>query len=125
MGNLKEIVCFVPSKNPRKARRFYEGALGLRFVSEDRFATVVESSGTMVRLVNVKGVRDFRPAPFTILGWHVGDVRKVVLGLRRRGVKFERYDGMGQDRLGIWKSPSGAKVAWFKDPDGNTLSVTE
>ena len=122
---LGRAVCFVPSKNPGSARAFYEGVLGLRFVSEDRFAVVLDSKGVAVRLVNVKGMRGFKPAPFTVLGWQVEDVRKSVQRMRRKGVRFERYSGMDQDRLGIWTSPSGAKVAWFKDPDGNVLSVTE
>ena len=64
-------------------------------------------------------------APYTVLGWRVSDVAATVTKLRKAGVNFNRYPGMGQDRLGVWTSPSGAKIAWFKDPDGNTLSVTE
>jgi catechol 2,3-dioxygenase-like lactoylglutathione lyase family enzyme len=121
----RSIVGFVPCRHPRKARRFYEGVLGLKFVSKDRFASVFDANGIMVRVVDVSGVSGFKPAPFTILGWEVPDVGKAIRGLRRKGVKFERYDGMRQDALGIWTSPSGAKVAWFKDPDGNVLSLTE
>jgi catechol 2,3-dioxygenase-like lactoylglutathione lyase family enzyme len=120
-----KIVCFVPSKDPRKVRSFYEGVLGLRFISEDQFAVVFDAKGIMVRVVNVSSVPRFKPAAFTILGWEVSDVGKAIRGLRRKGVKFERYDGMEQDALGIWTSPGGAKVAWFKDPDGNVLSLTE
>jgi catechol 2,3-dioxygenase-like lactoylglutathione lyase family enzyme len=120
-----DIVTFVPTRSPGTARPFYEKTLGLRFVSDDQFALVFDANGVMVRVVDVSSVPAFKPAPFTILGWSVIDIVKTVKGLQNRGVKFERYPGMQQDQLGVWNSPSGAKVAWFKDPDGNVLSVTE
>ena len=120
-----DIVAFVPTRNREKARPFYEKTLGLPFVSDDQFALVFVANGVMVRVVDVSSVAGFQPAPFTVLGWSVGDIAKIVKGLGRKGIKFERYPGMQQDQLGIWNSPSGAKVAWFKDPDGNVLSVTE
>ena len=119
------IVAFVPSGSPRKARSFYKETLGLTFVSEDQFADVFDAKGVMVRVVDVSSVEGFKPAPFTILGWSVGDINKTVKGLVKKGVKFERYPGMDQDQLGVWTAPGGARVAWFKDPDGNVLSVTE
>ena len=119
------IVGFVPSKDLKKARPFYEEVLGLRFVSDERFALVFDANGVTVRLVDISSVQGFRPATFTILGWQVPDIKNTVRGLQRRGVKFERYPGMKQDDLGIWKSPGGGRVAWFRDPDGNVLSVTE
>jgi catechol 2,3-dioxygenase-like lactoylglutathione lyase family enzyme len=119
------IIAFVPTREPGRARRFYENTLGLRFVSEDQFATVFDANGVMLRVANVSGVKNFEPAPFTILGWHVASARKTVEDLVKKGVKLERYEGMEQDALGIWSSPSGARIAWFKDPDGNTLSITE
>jgi hypothetical protein len=61
----------------------------------------------------------------TVLGWHVADIDEAVKGLVARGVIFEIFVGMPQDELGIWASPSGEKVAWFKDPDGNNLSLTQ
>ena len=120
-----DIVAFVPSRNPTKARAFYEGILGLRFISEDPFAAVFEANGGMIRVANVSSVKGFKPAPFTILGWLVDDIAKTVNGLSKKSVKFERFPGMDQDRLGVWRSPSGAKIAWFKDPEGNVLSVTQ
>jgi len=120
-----ELIAFVPTRDPARARGFYEGVLGLRFVSEDAFALVLSSNGVTIRVANVSTVPDFRPAPFTILGWHVPDVASAAAALRERGVEPERFDGMGQDTDGIWTSPSGARIAWFKDPDGNTLSITE
>jgi catechol 2,3-dioxygenase-like lactoylglutathione lyase family enzyme len=119
------LVAFVPSRDTARARAFYEGVLGLEFESEDAFALVLSANGVTVRVANVAGVPDFRPAPFTILGWHVPEVAAIVTALQARGVMFERYDGMRQDALGVWTSPSGARVAWFKDPDGNVLSITE
>lgn len=120
-----EIIAFVPTRNPAKAREFFETTLGLRFVSADQFALVFDANGVMVRVVDVSGVAEYKPAPFTILGWSVSNVGKTVKGLQKKGVKFERYPGMEQDQLGVWSSPSGAKVAWFRDVDGNVLSLTE
>lgn len=119
------LVAFVPSRDPKKAKSFFVDTLALRFVSEDPFAVVLDANGIAVRLVDISRVADFKPAPITILGWSVPDIRQTVRGLQERGVVFERYPGLTQDDLGIWASPSGARVAWFKDPDGNTLSVTQ
>jgi catechol 2,3-dioxygenase-like lactoylglutathione lyase family enzyme len=120
-----DIVAFVPTRNRQKARPYYEKTLGLSFVSDDQFALVFDANGVTVRVVDVSTVPGFEPLPFTILGWSVRDIVKTVKGLGKKGVKFERYPGMQQDQNGVWTSPSGAKVAWFKDPDGNVLSVTE
>jgi len=119
------VVAFVPSRSPKKSRSFYEHTLGLGFVSDDQFASVFDANDVMVRVVDVSGVKGFKPFPFTILGWSVDDIGKTVEGLQKKGVKFERYPGMDQDQLGIWTSPSGARIAWFKDPDGNVLSLSE
>jgi catechol 2,3-dioxygenase-like lactoylglutathione lyase family enzyme len=119
-----ELVAFVPTTNPKRARTFYEHTLGLRFISDDQFALVFDSSGVMIRIANVSGV-PHKPAAFTILGWTVPDIAETIRALAKKGVLFERYEGMKQDALGTWKSPSGAKIAWFKDPDGNVLSITE
>jgi catechol 2,3-dioxygenase-like lactoylglutathione lyase family enzyme len=119
------IVAFVPTTDPARARRFFGDVLGLPVLGEDRFALVLDANGVQVRVVNVAGVAGYQPAPFTILGWRVPDIRAAALELQGRGVALERFPGMPQDDLGIWSSPSGARVAWFKDPDGNLLSVTE
>jgi catechol 2,3-dioxygenase-like lactoylglutathione lyase family enzyme len=116
------IVAFVPITDGVKAKEFYEGKLGLRFVKDDGFAVVFESHGTRLRAVKMKEVN---PAPFTILGWEVKPIEKAVTSLRERGVHFEIFGFFKQDELGIWAAPSGDKVAWFKDPDGNILSVSE
>ena len=116
------LVAFVPTRDSKKAKSFYEGKLGLRFVSEDPFALVLEANGIMVR---VSKVPEYQPYPFTILGWEVGDIDQAVSGLSEKGVRFEKYGFDGQDDRGIWSAPGGARVAWFKDPDGNILSVSQ
>ena len=120
-----DIVAFVPSTNMTRSRAFYETVLGLKFVSQDKFALVLDANGTTIRVADVSSVTSYKPAAFTILGWHVPDVNKMVESLAKKGVAFERYPGMDQDKLGVWTSPSGARIAWFKDPDGNVLSVTQ
>jgi len=120
LGQMK-IVAFVPTTDYDKARAFYEGALGLRFVSNDGFAMVLDANGITIRVVKV----EFTPWPWTILGWEVPDIAAAAESLGGRGVKFEIYGFPGQDKNGIWTAPSGDKVAWFKDPDGNTLSISE
>jgi catechol 2,3-dioxygenase-like lactoylglutathione lyase family enzyme len=117
-----EVIAFVATQDAPKARAFYEGVLGLRLVADEPFALVFDTHGTMLRIAKVP---DFTPAPFTVLGWKVPDIRHAATELRKKGVEFQRYPGMDQDELGVCNSPSGAKVAWFKDPDGNTLSLTQ
>ncbi len=116
------ITAFVATANPRRSKRFYRDTLGLRLVSDDRFAIAFNCRGVQLRIQKVDSLR---PQPFTAVGWRVPDIRRAVARLARSGVTFERYAFMKQDELGIWLAPSGAKVAWFKDPDGNLLSLTE
>jgi catechol 2,3-dioxygenase-like lactoylglutathione lyase family enzyme len=120
-----DVVAFVPTRDPKKARAFYEDVLGLQFISEDPFALVFNANGVMIRIANVSSVSDFKPASFTILGWHVPSAEAAVSELEAKGVTIERFPWMEQSEKGIWTSPGGAKIAWFKDPDGNVLSVTE
>jgi catechol 2,3-dioxygenase-like lactoylglutathione lyase family enzyme len=117
------IVAFVPTKDREQSRAFYQDILGPRFVKDDGFATVMDANGIMVRIAKVPD--DFKPLPFTILGWQVAGIEKVVAELRKKGIQFEIFGFFKQDELGIWTAPSGDKVAWFKDPDGNVLSVSE
>jgi catechol 2,3-dioxygenase-like lactoylglutathione lyase family enzyme len=117
----RPIVAFVATTDPGRAKNFYAKTLGLRLVGQDSFALVFDAGGTMLRVAIVP---EIRPAGYTVLGWIVPDILKAVHSLGRRGVTFNRYDGMEQDDHGIWTSPSGARIAWFKDPDGNTLSLT-
>lgn len=116
------LVAFVPSRALAKARAFYVEVLGLTFSSEDAFAVVVSSNGVTVRITKVD---QFEPQPFTVLGWTVEDVSARVRELTTKGVVFLRYDGMKQDARGVWAAPGGARVAWFSDPDGNVLSLTQ
>ncbi len=117
-------VAFVATTNPNRARAFYEGLLGLRLVEDEKpFALVFDADGVMLR---VTVVHEHNPAPFTVLGWQVDSIEDTVDRLTAAGVKFQRYPGMNDgDPRGIWNAPSGARVAWFKDPDGNVLSVTQ
>jgi catechol 2,3-dioxygenase-like lactoylglutathione lyase family enzyme len=117
-----KVVAFVPTNDTARARAFYERVLGLVTVSEDGFALVLDAGGTPVRVTKVG---DFAPAPFTVLGWEVADIRRAVAGLVQKGIAFERFGGMDQDPSGIWTAPGGARVAWFKDTDGNVLSITQ
>jgi predicted enzyme related to lactoylglutathione lyase len=117
-----KIIAFVPTKDSKVAREFYEGILGLAFVSDDPFALVLNAGGIMVRIAKTE---DFKPAPFTILGWEVSNINEVVTALTEKGVRFSRYHFLEQDELGIWSAPGGAKVAWFTDSDGNLLSLTQ
>jgi catechol 2,3-dioxygenase-like lactoylglutathione lyase family enzyme len=122
LGNYN-IIAFVYIVDVPRARNFYRDILGLRLVTEEPpFALVFEANGIMLRLGMAK---ELPPAHGTVLGWQVPEIAATVENLGRFGVRFERYEGMNQDELGIWSSPSGAKVAWFKDPDGNVLSITE
>ena len=118
----RPIVAFVATTDPKRAKTFYARTLGLRLVSEDGFALAFDAGGTMLRVAIVPTLQ---PTGYTILGWIVPDIAKAARGLAKRGVAFQRYEGMPQDDLGIWTSPSGARVAWFTDPDTNTLSLTE
>jgi catechol 2,3-dioxygenase-like lactoylglutathione lyase family enzyme len=119
-----ELIAFAPTTNPAKARAFYEGVLGLRLVADEApFALVFDANGTMLRVTTV---HEHHPDPFTVLGWHVEDINATVEKLTSAGVVFERYKGMNdRDPHAIWTAPSGARIAWFKDPDGNVLSLTE
>jgi catechol 2,3-dioxygenase-like lactoylglutathione lyase family enzyme len=115
------IVAFVPTKDAEKARAFYVDVLGLRFIKDDGFAMVLDANGIMVRVAKAQ----FTPAQFTILGWQVKNIEKVAAELQDKGIHFERFGFFEQDALGIWTAPTGDKVAWFKDPDGNVLSVSQ
>ena len=118
------LVAFVPTTNPSQAREFYEGVLGLQLVSDDApVALVFNANGTMLRVTTV---REHTPAPFTVLGWQVESIETTIQRLTAAGVAFLRYPGMNDTNPhGIWISPSGARIAWFHDPDRNVLSVTQ
>jgi len=117
-----KMVGFVPTKDYDKARAFYEGKLEFEFVSLDQYALVMSVGGHRIRIAKVP---NFTPLQGTILGWEVKNIETVVIWLRDRGVPSEKYPLVQDRELGIWTTPNGDKVAWFKDPDGNILSVSQ
>ena len=117
-----DLVAFVPSADLGQARVFYEQTLGLPVLEHNDFACVLDANGTMLRVTAVGQVAH---AGYTVLGWRVSDIAACVRDLAAKGVTLLRYEGMSQDHDGIWTTPSGEKVAWFADPDGNTLSLTQ
>jgi catechol 2,3-dioxygenase-like lactoylglutathione lyase family enzyme len=116
------LISFVSTAQPARALSFYRDVLGLAMIEESALALVFDAPGTMLRVTIVERVA---PAPYTVLGWAVGDIAQTVAALRARGVTFRRFAGLSQDHQGVWRAPSGAHVAWFADPDGNLLSLTE
>lgn len=116
------LVAFVGLSDPEAALRFYGQILGLRLTADSPFALVFDAAGVMLR---VTPVREVKPAPYTVLGWKVPDIAASIAGLAEHDASFERYEGIEQDAEGVWTAPGGAKVAWFRDPDGNLLSLTE
>jgi catechol 2,3-dioxygenase-like lactoylglutathione lyase family enzyme len=116
------LMAFVPVSNADAARRFYRDTLGLPLISEDGFALAFDVEGVMLRATLIP---KFTPQPFTVLGWQVADARTMAKRLAAGGVTLERFNGMLQDEDGLWQAPGGALIGWFKDPDGNTLSITQ
>jgi catechol 2,3-dioxygenase-like lactoylglutathione lyase family enzyme len=116
------LIAFVATRDPSRAREFYQRVLGLELVSEDQFALVFNSDGTMLRVATVQ---ELIPAKYTVLGWNVASIEKTIDDLKERGVQFERFGFFEQDARGIWTAPSGARVAWFKDADSNLLSISQ
>ena len=117
-----DLMAFVAATDLRRARAFYEQTLGLPVLEQNDFACVLDAHGTTLR---VTAVPEVARAGYTVLGWRVADIAAATRELTTRGVTFLRYAGMSQDEHGIWAAPSGAQVAWFADPDGNTLSLTQ
>ena len=115
------IIGFIPTVDPALARAFYVDKLKMKFISDDQFALVVRAKNNNIRIVKVDA---FNPMPFTILGWEVPDIDQAYKKLTDSGVVFEKYPFV-KDPSGIWTAPGGARVAWFKDPDGNVLSISQ
>jgi catechol 2,3-dioxygenase-like lactoylglutathione lyase family enzyme len=122
MTRLDNPVLFLATTNTERSRSFYERVLGLAFVADEPPALVFRVGDRMLRIQKVEQVH---VVPYTALGWAVSDIRQTVRDLCVAGVVFQRYDGMNQDGDGVWHAPSGALVAWFRDPDGHMLSLTE
>jgi predicted enzyme related to lactoylglutathione lyase len=116
------LIAFVPTTDLPRARAFYAETIGLPVTEESPFACVFDANGTMLRLTPVRKLSRTR---YTVLGWNVADIAATVAALVAAGVSFVHYRGMDLDDAGIWTSPSGDRVAWFEDPDGNMLSLTQ
>jgi catechol 2,3-dioxygenase-like lactoylglutathione lyase family enzyme len=117
-----DLVAFAPTTDQARAREFYGRTLGLELVQESSFASAFDANGTELR---VTVVEEAAAAPYTVLGWRVDDIDRAIRDLASKGIEFERYDGMEQDEAGVWTAPGGSRIAWFKDPDGNTLSLQQ
>jgi predicted enzyme related to lactoylglutathione lyase len=117
-----DLMAFVPVSDMARARRFYEGTLGLEVRQADDYGCMLAANGTTLRLAQVE---DYARPAFTVLGWQVTSIEATVAALTTAGVTMHRYEGMGQDDAGTWRAPSGDRVAWFSDSEGNTLSVTQ
>jgi catechol 2,3-dioxygenase-like lactoylglutathione lyase family enzyme len=120
--SLDNPILFLATANPERSRAFYEQVLGFSFVADEPPALVFRVGGSMLRIQKVDQVH---PLPYTALGWEVSDIRRTVDDLNAAGIAFQRYNGLIQDNDGIWHAPSGAFVAWFRDPDGHVLSLTQ
>lgn len=117
------VVTFVLTRDREASKAFYTATLGLPLVADDPFASVLDLNGTILRITQIDG---YEAPPHPVLGWHVPDIAQAIRDLTAKGVTMTIYEGYGQDALGVWTSPDGkAKVAWFNDPDGNVLSLTE
>ncbi len=115
-------IAFLPSTDLDRSRQFFADRLGLAVDEVTPFACVVRVGTTMLRVTKVE---QLHAQPFTVFGWEVPDIDAVVADLGGAGITFVRYDGMVQDAAGVWTTPGGDRVAWFQDPDGNTLSLTQ
>ena len=122
MLDQNEVIAFTATTDAPRALAFYRDVLGLRLVSDEQWAIVFDAAGTMLR---IQKAPQHTPAPHTALGWKVADIAATMAALRERGVTFEQYPWMQQDAAGVWSTPDGARIAWFKDPDGNVLSLTQ
>jgi len=118
----QKLIAFLNTANADLSRTFYESTLGMRFVKDDGFALIFDCNGTMLRIAKVPTVT---PLPSTVLGWEVDNIYDEVELLAGAGVVFEKYGFAGQDSQGIWTAPDNTRVAWFKDPDGNVLSLSQ
>jgi len=122
MLNTSTVMGFIPTRDTARSRAFYVDLLGLTFVSEDPFALELDANGTTIRITKAP---EYTPLPFTLLGWRVLDIGAVVADLTAKGVVFERYGFLEHDAAGIWTAPGGARIAWFRDPEGNILSLAQ
>jgi catechol 2,3-dioxygenase-like lactoylglutathione lyase family enzyme len=119
---LKTMVGFAFTTDPAKAKEFYGNFLGFRLLTDDSFALAFDANGSLLRVAKAQ---KFTPAPHTIVGWEVPDIQAAVQALAQKGIQFERFPGLQYDADGICTFPGGDKVAWFKDPEGSVLSLSQ
>lgn len=117
-----QLMAFAATAEPSKCRRFYEDVLGLELVADEPYALVFKTRNAVLRIAKLDSLA---PPPYTVLGWIVDDISAAVAELKQRGVRFQHYEGLPQNDQGVMAFPDGTRVTWFKDPDGNTLSLTE
>jgi catechol 2,3-dioxygenase-like lactoylglutathione lyase family enzyme len=117
-----DLVAFVATRDLEAAGAFYGSTLRLPLLEANDFARVYDAHGTQLRVTLVQSLAN---APYTVLGWRVDDIVQTIDELHAAGVRFNRYDGMDQDDNGVWVAPDGTRVAWFADPDTNTLSLQQ
>ncbi len=117
----QKVMAFLATTNAARSLAFYKNIVGLRLIADEEFAVVFDANGTMLRIQKAESVE---PAPYTALGWEVSDIDSAISALRKKKVSFERYGFLGQDG-DVWTAPGGTRIAWFKDPDGNLLSLTQ
>jgi catechol 2,3-dioxygenase-like lactoylglutathione lyase family enzyme len=118
-----QLMSFVATANAARALGFYRDVLGFPLVEDSPFALVFDLGAG--RRLRVQKVQALQPSPHTVLGWAVADIGAEAADLAARGVTFHRYPPLEQDEAGVWRTPNGDQVAWFADPDGNILSLTE
>ncbi len=122
MLNKSRLVAFIATADADRARDFYAGKLGLALIEDNGYALIFDANGTQLRVQRVEAVA---PHPYTAAGWEVDDLTAAVRALAGSGVAMARFPGLPLDADGIWDTPDGSRVAWFHDPDGNTLSVSQ
>ena len=122
MLSTAKLMAFVATSDAARSKEFYAKTLGLRLIADESFALVFDANGTQLR---IQKVQKTQPPSFTVLGWEVANIAESVRAFRAQGLTFERFGFFKQDDLGVWTADDGTKVAWFKDPDGNVLSLTQ
>lgn len=122
MTQARTPISFIATDLPDAAQAFYGEVLGLRLLEASPFALVFADGDHVLR---VQIVASLEPAQHTAHGWQVPDLAAEMIALAAKGVVFERFAPLDQDALGIWTTPDGHRIAWFRDPSGNVLSLTE
>ena len=122
MTNTRYPISFIATDRPSDAQTFYADVLGLELLETGPFALVFSDRDQMLR---IQIVSELEPVPYTVHGWSVADIREEIEALVAKGIEFQRFDHLPQDEQGVWTTPAGHKIAWFSDPSGNTLSLTQ